>query len=362
MNSLKTLSFPGTAVASPRLYPLFLFFHNLHFLAPVEADPAANAGESVDSFMNWGFCQVHTPRPLGADHRRFLRLVADITSRGPEYVEQLSSLTLAALPDREPEETERGIVTSLLPSATSAHDQEKEKTDPLWQARLLLAIGEVLDREEEEIALSLARFEDEEKKLFQELQGEDDGEELEALLGGLARLDVARRGNSWSSVKQRCQAWKTLFAALEDIDFPMLLARTREAGDLLREEYQLRTGQEAKILFTLPLPTVIGWSDEEARTALERFVDGNAALLATMTAHLSSLLDLDPTLASQAAPLAAEVREAWESALDHEFPEERRGRVALSFSFLPGWPIAALLDHPEKQRAAFRNGLLAVLG
>ena len=360
MNSLKTLYFPGTAVPSLRLYPLFLLFRDLHFLAPVETDPA-EGGESADSFINWGFCQVHTPSPLGTDRQRFLRLVADITAHGPDYTTQLSSLTLAAITERQPVETEREIVGSLLPPPAKTPEKEPPQRELLWQARLLLAIGELLDREEEEIALSLAMFEDHEKRLFQELQGEEDGEEIEALLGNLARLDMERRGNSWSNVKQRCQAWKTLYATMADGDFPLLLARTEESGDILRQEYERLSGREADTVITLPLPTVVGWSSDEAGLALQRDISGHRQTLAALFSYLVSLLRLDIAGGEQIAPLAAEVAEAWNGLLDREFPEERFGRTSLSFSLLSGWPISALLGHPDGQRSTSRNGLLITL-
>lgn len=361
MNSLKTLYFPATAVPSLRLYPLFLLFRDLHFLAPVEAEPAGKSDESADSFINWGFCQVHTPSPLGMDRRRFLRLVADITAHGPDYTAQLSSLTLAAITERRPEESEREIVGSLVEPATPPPEKKDPQRDLLWQARLLLAIGELLDREEEEIALSLAMFEDHEKRLFQELQGEEDGEEIEALLGNLARLDMERRGNSWSNVKQRCQAWKTLYGTMADGDFPLLLARTEESGDILRQEYLRLSGREAETVLTLPLPTVVGWSSEEAKEALQRDLADHSPTVAAIFSHFAWLLHLDQAEGELVAPLDAKVAEAWRGMLDREFPEERFGRTSLSFTFLPGWPIAALLGHPDRQRTTYRNGLMVTL-
>lgn len=362
MNSLKTLYFPGTAAPSLRLYPLFLLFQNVHFLSPVEPQPESDQRESADSFTNWGFCQVHTPRPLGADRQRFIHLLNDIASRGPDYATQLSALTLASITDRGPDESERTLVKSLLPSSGSGDDLEGGEKNNLWQERLLLAIGELLDQEEEEIALSLARFEDDEKRLFAELQGDDEREELEELLGGLTRLEAARRGNSTSNVRQRCQAWKRLYSTMDDAEFPILLARTGESGEVVRQDYERLTGQTAATPLTLPLPTVIGWKVDEAEQALRYFLDRAAPTLAAITCYLETLLNLDPSVAEQVQPLDEETLTAWQHLLDTAFPKEHFGRTALTFSLFPGWPTDALLSHPRKGRSASRNGLLAALG
>jgi hypothetical protein len=362
MNSLKTLSFPGTAAPSLRLYPLFLLFQNVHFLAPVEPRPESDQRESADSFINWGFCQVHTPRPLGPDRQRFVRLLDDIASQGPDYARQLTALTLASIPERGPDESERTLVKSLLPSAGVGNDRQDAVKDGLWQARLLLAIGELLDQEEEEIALSLARFEDDEKRLFGELQGDDEREELEDLLGGLTRLDAARRGNSASNVRQRCQAWKSLYGALDDQEFAILLARSGESGEVVLQDYERLSGRMAVVPLTMPLPTVIGGTVDEAEQALRRFLDRAAPTLDAIAAYLENLLHLEPSEAEQAEPLDAEILSAWQDHLDTAFPKERFGRTALTFSLFPGWPTNALLSHPSKRQASYRNGLLAALG
>ena len=358
MNSLATLTFPSTAVESLRLYPLFLLFQNLHFLAPVEPDPAADPGESADSFIKWGFCQVHTPRPLGRERQRFLRLLADITSRGPDYAAQLKSLTLAASTERTPEESERSITRSLRGEDIPA-PQEPQGEDLLWKARLLLAIGQLLDQEEEDLALSLTTFADEEKKLFKELQGDEDDEEMAALLGNLSRLEVERRGHSLYSQRQRFQAWKSLYATLPEGDFAMLLARPGDSGELLGEEYETKSGGEARLVMTLPLPTVVGLSRGEAEEEVRRFVDEAEPTLDRLAAHCEALLHLDPALAATAPPPLDEgLRTAWQELLDRHFPEERYGRSPVSFTLFPGWPTAALLCRPRQAATGHANGLL----
>ncbi len=159
MNSLNTLYFPGTDIYSIRQYPIFLLFQKIHLINPVEAKIADSNDESTDSFIKSGFCQVHTPCPLGENRNRFLHLVDDIRNRKDDYAAQLSSLVLAGKtgPSAVDEDSEGAILNFLrTPINQQAKLVQVEKEEKLWQARLVLSIGEILDREEEEIARNLA--------------------------------------------------------------------------------------------------------------------------------------------------------------------------------------------------------------
>jgi hypothetical protein len=145
-------------------------------------------------------------------------------------------------------------------------------------------------------------------------------------------------------------------------DFPVLLARTGESGEVVRQDYERLTGQTAVVPLTLPLPTVIGWQIDEAERALRQFLERSTPTLAAITAYLETLLHLDPSAAEQAQALDTQTLTSWQHHLDTAFPKERFGRTALTFSLFPGWPIDSLLSHPRKRRASSRNGLLAALG
>ncbi len=99
----------------------------------------------------------------------FLHLVEDIRNRKDDYAAQLSSLILASKSGStaEIEDSEQSIMDSLV---TPKDLQEKSllaaKEEKLWQARLVLAIGEILDQEEEEIARNLAMLDDDQAELL----------------------------------------------------------------------------------------------------------------------------------------------------------------------------------------------------
>jgi hypothetical protein len=129
MDTLETLYFPDTVITTDGQSPLFLFFDLVHFLQPVEGDESEQptAGLS-DTFMDKGFCQVHTPAPLGTDRDRFLHLVHDIEKRKDDYAAQLSSLTIASMsaPQRNNEASKSAILSELL---GESHDLEAEEKD-----------------------------------------------------------------------------------------------------------------------------------------------------------------------------------------------------------------------------------------
>jgi hypothetical protein len=362
MNSLNTLFFPATAIHSPRLYPIFLLFQNVHLLSPVEGGK-----ESPDSFIKSGFCQVHTPCPLGQERNRFLRLVADIKSGKDEYAAQLSSLTLAAMTGAptQTEDSERSIIRSLhgtqeLPPQV----REREELEKLWQARLVLAIGELLDQEEEEISLTLAELEDEEKVLFKELQGEDDKEEEDNPFAELTRLECSLRVNSANNIKKRFKAWKTLFLAGDMEECRIFLSSGIESGDILLETYQQQTGHQAPLVVDLELPAFVGWNNAEAMDTVIEFTSKNSTFLTTLEEKFSELID-QTAIPGQQLEIAASqlsLAGAWEKLLAADFPAERFGRISVSFYLLPGLPCSTLVGKTMDLHGHGNNGLLAVIG
>ncbi len=368
MNSLDTLYFPGTDINSVRQYPIFLLFQKIHLLTPVEGDPVEGGVESPDSFIKSGFCQVHTPCPLGKDRNRFLHLVEEIKTRKDDYAGQLSSLTLAAMsggPAREEEESERSIVRSLIPTGEpAAQSPTVENLENLWQARLVLAIGELLDNEEEEIALNLAQLEDEEKELFMQLQGEDDRDDEENPFTELTRLADKLRGSHAGNIGNRFKAWKTLFLAATMAEYPIFLTTSPDGGELLLENYEKKMGRPAPLIAGLELPAFVGWNSAEAGQTVRDFTTGNGALLARLEEKFAALLGLVTTPESLAAEVSAftALAEAWHQLLAAAFPEERFGRIQVRIFLLPGCPGAALLGKIPETEKHYGNGLLAVVG
>lgn len=339
MNLHDTLYFPGTAIASGSQYPLYLLCPTLHLLQPVEPEEGADAAAgSADLFINHGFCQVHTPRPLGPDRKRFLRLIDDIRLRKDDYAAQLSSLTMAAMtaPRQPDEDTPQAILSSLLgsPGRKADRDREDPKQD-LWQARLVLQIGEILDQEEEEIARDLLALDEDEQSLFLRLHGEDlvapDADDNP--LADLVDIRARARQPATGMIRNRFRAWKQLFLSGDLPIWRIWATHWPDAADIVLEDYEQNQGKAAPPVAVLSLPATVGLTPDEAFAAVAAFREEHATLAGELLATLPALL-----------PAALVNR--WQAALEQHFPAAQFGRTAVAIHHLPGPGIAALLRKP----------------
>ena len=318
MDTLEALYFPGTTIYSASQFPTFLLFDTIHLLRPVEA--AEGKEDTADIFISTGRCQEHTPSPLGKNRDRFLRLVNDIRDRKDDYAAQLGNLTLASLSARKSsiDDSTRGIVASLLTAHGVEAGDEEQPDETLWQARLVLKIAEILDIEEEEVAMQLALLDDREENLFQELQGELAVEE-ESLLEELQQLQRRISKPSAGTVKNRLNAWTRLRQTSANPRCRLWLTHLEEAADILIEQYEKTRKEPPPILITLSLPANLGWSRGEAAQhisdASQRCVD-----LRRQLAEALGQADKEQL---------AELARVWETQLDQVFPAESFGRCAL---------------------------------
>ncbi len=318
MNTLKALYFPGTEIYSGSQFPAFLLFKEIHVLQPVESIETAD--NSADIFKTSGLCQAHTPSPLGESRDRFLRLIRDIRERKDDYAAQLSSLTVAALSANKPsiDDTQQGIVTSLLGHHNVASEPEAEDDVLLWQARLVLKIAELLDSEEEEVAMQMACVDDEEENLFKTLQGEAD-EDDESLFAELQQLQEKLSRPTSSTIKNRLSAWSKLYFTSSGCESDIWLTHMVEAADILLEKYENIAQSPAPVIATFELPANIGWSREEAVSDIQRFQEGNNELLTNIA----------EAIATPSPEKLSSFSEAWSSALETYFPEKDTGRTTL---------------------------------
>ncbi len=367
MNSLSTLYFPGTDIFSIRQYPLFLLFQKLHLIKPVEGAPGGSAKESIDSFINSGLCQVHTPCPLGDKRARFLRLVDDIRNRKDDYAAQLSNLILANKTGQSAgdEDSERSIQSALInPHGVRNKARSSEKEEKLWQARLVLAIGEILDLEEEEIARDLAMLDDDQTELFKYLHGDmDEPEEISPLVE-LEQVELNLSAPHSGNIKKRFDSWKRLFLEGDLPEFNIFLTSSPDAGDLLLEIYERQSKRPAEPAFDLELPALIAWSEEDACKEVARFCEQNDDLLSRIQ---TAFTDLQQQSGFSAAKLRQEsaltaLSEQWTGKLADEFPVRRFGRIPLKCYLLEGIDCATLIGKMVPENQPQKNGLVLVAG
>lgn len=325
MKTLETLYFPDTAVLSPRQLPLFLLFPTVHIIAPVEDDP-----QNQDLLMNNRFCKIHTPHPLADDRQRFLYLINDIQNRKDDYAAQLSHITLASMSQHQDtdELSKHQIVSSLLGKPlVEKSDGDNNRNAVLWQARLVLKIGEILDREEEELARSLAFLEESETDLFDRLKGEgDDDQDIPELYEDLnsikAKLDKPRT----DSIDKRLRAWFRYVEGAELPRCPLWSTTSQEAADILFEHHEQEHDSSPQQIATLKLPAVLDPSENNLLTEIDHF---HRIAQEQLPPIMSMIFGATGNIADESAFLDAV--EKWQQQLDIAYPQEKYGRVTVSF-------------------------------
>jgi hypothetical protein len=377
MNTLDTLYFPDTVLPLYQLLPLALFFNAIHLLQPVEQDEKEGGDESSDSgsypFTELGFCQVYTPSRLGVDRDRFLHLLHDIRNKKDAYVEQLSYLTLASLsaPVSRGDNSKQAILSSLL----QGMDQDSEAADEqerlaLWQARLVLKIAEILDQEEEELALQLATVDDNEIALFRRLQGEirESGEEGAGEDPFLELLELKQKMNQPrpGMIKNRLRAWNRLYLSGPLPVQPWLwTTRRQEAADILLEQYEKESGQTPLSLLQIELPARISQENTEVIREVEQFRTGMQPDLQELAVILGKLVMNEMPIISDPAllvPQASAWQEKWNSRLESSFPASQYGRTSLTIYLLAETSFPALIGdlQGKEMKSPIRHVLLAV--
>jgi hypothetical protein len=375
MNTFDTLYFPDTVLPAHQQFSLALFFSAIHLLQPVESDGETGADPSSAPgsypFMETGFCQVHTPSPLGADRDRFLHLLHDIRSRKDNYVEQLSYLSLASMsaPATRGDQSKQTIMSSLLQGIDQKNDpQDEEARQALWQARLVLSIAEILDREEEELALQLATIDDKEIALFRHLQGEirESGDEdtviedpFQELLELRQKMNQPRPG----MIKNRIRAWSRLYLSGPlPQEFAIWTTCRQEAADILLEQYEKECGQAPVVVLQIDLPECLEGDETEEAGKIRQFKEAMQPQMEELATALARLVESEsPEMDATALllPEAEQWQDNWNTRLESCFPASEYGRTTLNLVLLPKMPLSALIQKSHGA-APVKNGLLAI--
>ncbi len=375
MQTLNSLYFPQTTLPAHLLSCLLLLPDTMHFLQPVEPDITGETDKATDCdlFMEPGICQAHTPAPLGKERTRFLELIKDIETRKDSYAEQLSALTLANLSAKKDnsEKSHQTIMASLLGGhgeATQEASDDDSRKEELWQARLVLALAERLDKEEAELAASMANIDSDELSLFQDLKGEMDGEEVDGEENPFAELQAIRAKMGQprpGAMKKRFQSWKTLYGAgpLPE-NFWFWITTDEEAAELLSTNYEIQSKRTTVPLLLLDIPRQLAIETKDTRDLIKNFQEEAASLRQTISQKLREIISqphlnlVDPiALLPDAGILARD----WNEMIDYHFPEEQFGRQKLNLQFLANIPFNTLLNAPAAtQQSDLQHGILAI--
>ena len=340
MNSLNALYFPTTTLWSLRQYPLFLLFPRLHILSAIEPAKDQKHEKETNSFIISGLCQEHTPSPLGADRSRFVRLLEDIKLRKDDYAAQLSALTLASFSAQKNngEANEHEIINSMfIPDDIRKNSDLQNKQEQLWRSRLILAVGDLLDQEQEEIAFHMNLLEEDERELFQELQGEgDELDDEDQIYTGLSELRGKLNAPSPSLVKRRLKAWKHFLEYATTLPENLTLVTEREYGELLLETCEQKNSAAA-LLASFDLPAFIGKDESSALASIQTF-RGTVKELADEFVSLVNALLEDNTKDNPLQQHIVQINnlaERFKVVIDEQFPEKKYGRRHLAAYLFP---------------------------
>ncbi len=360
-----SLVFPDTDIFNYRQFPLLLFACPLYYLQPVEPDPDAPDNDR-DMFIDSGLCRAHIPAPLEDDRQRFTRLIRDIGERKDDYAAQLSALTMAAMSSKRDKfsgEKRYRIISSLIGNTAAAPAQENDKQLDLWQARLVLAISEILKKEKEDLHQELQLLDAQEMEMFRSLQGETGPEETDPFRE-LERIKADLEDARPREMKMRFRSWLTLMKNAPLPDAALWVASSPEAGDELFNEFEKNSEELPVPILELSIPDHIEAGPSHVVSQVSSFLKDSALIRTKIISDLDSLINA-PALSSDSAdnllPSGGNYPAQWAELVEDHFPAGSHGRSALIFYLLPNCDIASLLGIvPTTGRPLPVHGLLAV--
>ncbi len=307
--------FPNILPAGGLVFPLAQLFTHVLFLRPVEDDlpeadtPLLRALASQPAGQG-PVINYSCPAPLSQDRDGFLALLRDIRSRPEDYAGHLGYLSAGSVPVVQEEEREHSIIDTLLqqtgirarprehtPEAGKGQGKKEKNVSHLrlWQARMLLKLGEAVDIQQADIRNNLARMSYQQEELLRTLRrAEEEGEPAFDLPTIIPDEEMPLKQQ-----RLRLKAWSRLFALSEnDVEHTVFISQHAEAVEALIEQYQQEASCTLTPFLTLPLPVHC-----PEGVAKQDFV-GQDALLADLLAKRDDFQE-------EASALLASIREFW---------------------------------------------------
>ncbi len=312
--------------------PLVQVFEPIVYCRPVENEAAEtdSGGSWCAELREQGLCRFFAPAPLEAERDRFLRLVTDLHNRRDDYAAQLSRLSLASLSAGScPEQELRSsVLTSLLRSYGIEERQKEKLALLLWQARLVLKLGEFFDAEQESLRLDMQKISEKQTKMFSGLS--NGPANAFSLTAQLSSSSAAVAADNWQRLRLR--AWARIFALGRPMpDAPtVFVTRSSDAVDRLADEYERRHGNLPGLVLDLPLPAEYSGNGRPAGQR-DLFRREGADLLA----RLDDLLADPARMSEQDRAVFQDPDGPWDSLLARCFPARGRqtGRLLSLYDF-----------------------------
>ncbi len=320
--------FPETVPGDAILFPLVQVFTPIVYCRAVEEDEIPEVLQSplTRELEDDGLCRIHVPSPLGEQRERFLALINDLENRGDDYATQLKNLSLSGIGQggRSKRESKNSIIDNLLQSKGVQEEVREEQQMLLWQARLLLKLGEIFDAEQQSLRRELEKISALEEGLFSELRKEQ-GQPFsltKTINSATCRTDGLQR--------LRLRAWTRLYClgAEQPVVKPdFFISTNQDAVDLLVEEYEklAEVGARCFLQLLLPARQTETFRPERLQALREHELHGD----------LEALL-VDPMAGQQEqAGVFSEDTGAWAELLETLYPAAEYGRCRLHLYVLP---------------------------
>ncbi|RUM38525.1 MAG: hypothetical protein DSY70_07680 [Desulfobulbus sp.] len=325
MNTKSVYIFPDTMPKEEIMFPLVQFFEQVVYLRPVENDPPEPetltplCREAVAANL----INYNCPAPLEEHRERFLHLVRELQARPDEFAAQLSNLSLAGLGQKN-SESKTTIISTLLQQKGIKEKQQELRSMVLWQARLVLTLGEFFDRDQAELLNNLEQISQKEKGLLAKLR--EDKQQPFSFTETLSR----RNEKTGKQRSLRLKAWSRLLGLGRKGNItPMtvFVTASRDAFDLLTEQYQTEQNQHPVKIIELELPVTC--IEENPVEKIIAFKDEAASLL-------QSIQKIDPAAASSNNDNIAAFNTNWTTLLEKHYPSSDSSRCLLTLYALPG--------------------------
>ncbi len=324
MKCHSAIIFPDTVPDEQALFPLVLVFQPIVYCQPVEKEGEEDEGDSpvCKELVRQALCQGIFPAPLGQDRERFENLLSDLRHRRDDYAAQLAHVSLSGLGASAGKgtETRSSIVSGLLKGHGIESERRDKKAMLLWQARLVLKLGEFMDEDQRMLAKDMQSLSEREKGLFSELRKEsEDTFSLTRELSGTSTDDEGMQ-------RLRLKAWSRIFAlgSSAPVEERIFITRNSEAFDRLADEYERTYRKLPRELISLLLPARIP-DTSNMIAMLDRFSDEAALYLEGLYELLGGSTDKKGLREN----FSTDGTGAWNTLLENQFPVNDYGRSLL---------------------------------
>lgn len=356
MKTLSPLYFPDTVIDSTIGLPLASCFETVHCLCPINDLSDTVMESSTDPFMDMDFCQVHIPCPLTEEDRQgFAHLLKEIRTHGSDFIDQLKMTTLASLTahGRQQEESSGGILSALFAGTDSVKTQEDKKTAlELWQARLLLKLAEIIDKEEQELSEQMSSIDTMQTEMLANLQGKGDADSND---GTSPKPKAHTKPLSSITENHRLKAWLTLYSHWDTDEIPIWVSHRKSAVEELFEAYEKMSNRRAEELFSLLLPAPGTVTTESGMRTLNDFRQKAVSLHTQMDTQLDTLLVKGNTEKSDWPDTE------WQQTIDDFFPQPDYGRATLTFYLLTSISFSQLVGKTQTKNTSAGNSVICTI-